>query len=173
MPILPALEPVLLHAAPVIATQQVIAPPPVMVPCYAAPPIVYVVQVPGAGPTPPVSECSSEENVQVCTVERLGQQLEVDQKDDILILPLSPDPVLEQPVVSEVSTRSVETMVTPSNLGVNLPDRRKRKSRKRKRRNNNNNDNSSENMDCNDEDDTQEAPLTKTVSLFDRQQPGS
>lgn len=46
---------------------------PVVVPCYT-PPIVYVVQVPAAVPTPPTSECSSDaENLQICSVERLSQ----------------------------------------------------------------------------------------------------
>lgn len=140
------------------------APSQVVVPCYAAQPIVYVVQVPGAGPTPPASECSSDvENVQLCTVERLAQPMELEQKDDIIILPLSPDPVLEQSVVSESSAGEVETVVTSTNLS--LPDRRKKKNRREKSSNNNNNDNSSEDMDC-DVDVVQVTPVAKTVSVF-------
>ncbi|XP_017771898.1 PREDICTED: zinc finger and SCAN domain-containing protein 21-like [Nicrophorus vespilloides] len=58
------------------------------------PPIVYLVQVPAA-PTPPTSECSSDaENLQIClTDEFVGGQITLQQNnEDILILPLSPEP---------------------------------------------------------------------------------
>lgn len=166
MPILPAPEPVVLQASPVIANQQIVSTPQVVVPCYAAQPIVYVVQVPGAGPTPPNSECSSDvENLQLCTVERLAQPIDVEQKDDIIILPLSPDPELQCSLdVTEDATGRIRSIVTSSN--ISLPDRRKKKNKKGKinnNNNNNNNDNSSEEMDC-DVEVVQTTPATKTVS---------
>lgn len=167
VPILPAPEPVILHTAPVVTSQQVITSPQVVVPCYTTQPIVYVVQVPGAGPTPPTSECSSDvENVQLCTVERLGEPLDVGQKDDIIILPLSPEPDshtgLEQTVVPESSTKKMENMVTSSN--ISLPDRRKKKNRRGKGSNINNNDHSVEDMDC-DVEVVQVSPVSKTVRI--------
>lgn len=167
VPILPAPEPVLLHAAPVVTTQQVVTAPQVVLPCYAAQPIVYVVQVPGAGPTPPASECSSDvENVQLCTVESMAHPMEVEQKDDIIILPLSPDHGVEHTVITGNSVEKVEAVVTSSNLS--LPDRRKKRNRREKgfniNNNNNNNNNSSEEIDI-DVEVIQVTPVAKTVSI--------
>lgn len=154
VPILPAPEPVILQTAPIMTTQPVVAPPHVVVPCYAQP-IVYVVQVPGAMPTPPTSDCNSDvENVQLCTVERLGQPMGVDPEKDIIILPLSPEPDLNE----NLSVK--DNMAT-----ISLPDRRKKKN-KRKKIINNNNEHSVEDVDC----DVEILPVTsaasKTVSLF-------
>lgn len=73
---------------------------PVSVPCYTAP-ILYVVQVPTI-PTPPTSECSSDAENQlqhVCINEAtqpghfsLLQTTAPSDKDDIFIMPLSPEP---------------------------------------------------------------------------------
>ncbi|KAJ8970443.1 hypothetical protein NQ314_001238, partial [Rhamnusium bicolor] len=120
---------------------------PVVVPCYT-PPIVYVVQVPAAVPTPPTSECSSDaENLQICTVERLGQpglQVLSEPVEDILILPLSPEPDSQsgQEVANtDASGQKLETVIASSHL--NIPDRRKRKNKRTNKTNKtskNNND---------------------------------
>lgn len=76
------------------------SPLPVSIPCYQ-PPIVYVVQVPAA-PTPPTSECSSDaENQQICLTDNVNDttatttipvQTISGSNEDIIILPLSPEP---------------------------------------------------------------------------------
>ncbi|XP_018569771.1 transcriptional repressor scratch 1 [Anoplophora glabripennis] len=113
------------------------SPTPVVVPCYT-PPIVYVVQVPAAVPTPPTSECSSDaENLQICSVLS-------EQSEDILILPLSPEPDSQsgQEVAnSDVAGQKLETVIASSHL--NIPDRRKRKNKRTNKTNKtskNNND---------------------------------
>ncbi|XP_056639734.1 zinc finger protein 62 homolog [Diorhabda sublineata] len=114
---------VIQHAPVSQPTQPVIVPQQVVLPCYTASPIVYVVQVPATAPTPPISECSSDvENVQLCTMERLHQDVAVvqEQTDDIIILPLSPEP--------ETSDQNNgRTTVAASHM--NIPDRRKKKNK--------------------------------------------
>ncbi|KAJ8973841.1 hypothetical protein NQ317_002788, partial [Molorchus minor] len=119
---------------------------PVVVPCYT-PPIVYVVQVPAAVPTPPTSECSSDaENLQICSVERLGAPVQVlsEHANDILILPLSPEPDshgAEEELDSNGTSPKLEAVIASSHL--NIPDRRKRKNKRTNKNNKtpkNNND---------------------------------
>ncbi|KAJ8922352.1 hypothetical protein NQ315_004295 [Exocentrus adspersus] len=136
-------------------------PTPVVVPCYT-PPIVYVVQVPAAVPTPPTSECSSDaENLQICTVERVNRptvqvnksyllmhavrkRVLSEQSEDILILPLSPEPdsqVGQEVANSDVGGQKVQTLIASPHL--NIPDRRKRKNKRSNKTNKtskNNND---------------------------------
>jgi hypothetical protein len=138
-------------------------PLPVTVPCYP-PPIVYVVQVPAA-PTPPTSECSSDaENLQLCndrTKFRSVQPLSGSHQD-ILILPLSPEPdgrLHEQPPPTDDKQ---ETVIASSHL--NIPDRRKRKNKRTNKTNKtsrNNNDRST--LDNNIEN-GKDAKTAKTVS---------
>lgn len=169
--------------------KRTITPPPpppttVTVPCYTTPPIVYVVQVPAAVPTPPTSECSSDaENLQICgsgggggggghpTVQH-HQTLSDNHNDDILILPLSPEPdshlggiTVQETLTTTATTAAAtitathhsnivsttengspvtqETVIASSHL--NIPDRRKRKNKRTNKTNKtykNNNDNS-------------------------------
>ncbi|VEN60190.1 unnamed protein product, partial [Callosobruchus maculatus] len=94
----------------------------VVVPCYT-PPIVYVVQMPSTVPTPPTSECSSDaENLQVCNIERIATS-----NDDIIILPLSPEPENQ---TSQDGIQKVDVVATSH---VEIPDRRKRKNRGKSR----------------------------------------
>ncbi|XP_044254799.1 zinc finger protein 628-like [Tribolium madens] len=118
-------------------------PLPVTVPCYP-PPIVYVVQVPAA-PTPPTSECSSDaENLHFS--DRTKLRGVVGAQQDILILPLSPEPdsrLQEPPLQPQPPTTDVgqETVIASSHL--NIPDRRKRKNKRTNKSNKaakNNND---------------------------------
>ncbi|KAH0811960.1 hypothetical protein GEV33_010826 [Tenebrio molitor] len=139
-------------------------PLPVTVPCYP-PPIVYVVQVPAA-PTPPTSECSSDaENLQLCndrTKFRSVQPLSGSHQD-ILILPLSPEPdgrLHEQPPPTDDKQ---ETVIASSHL--NIPDRRKRKNKRTNKTNKtsrNNNDRST--LDNNIEN-GKDAKTAKTQEL--------
>ncbi|XP_060520598.1 zinc finger protein 16-like isoform X2 [Cylas formicarius] len=107
----------------------------VVTPSYA-PPIVYVVQVPATLPTPPTSECSSDaENLQFCTTitQQSSVQIisEVPHEQDIIILPLSPEPDTfigqnRSVAGASQSSNSVSTKMAP----IVIPDRRKRKNKK-------------------------------------------
>lgn len=120
---------VIQHAPVCQTTQPVIVPQQVVLPCYTTSPIVYVVQVPAAVPTPPTSECSSDvENVQLCTVERLHHDVTMHEtNDDIIILPLSPEP-------DNIELVSVQQRLQNSSVNspLNIPDRRKRRNKRNK-----------------------------------------
>ncbi|XP_072395042.1 uncharacterized protein [Diabrotica undecimpunctata] len=129
---------VIQHASVTQTTHSVIVPQQVVLPCITASPIVYLVQVPAAVPTPPTSECSSDvENLQLCTVESLHQDVTVvpDSSDDIIILPLSPEP--------ENYEHQTQQTVVSSHLSI--PDRRKRKN-KRTNRNKKNTENDDDDL---------------------------
>lgn len=145
------------------------SPIPVSIPCYQ-PPIVYVVQVP-AVPTPPTSECSSDaENQQICLTETITETTTIPieplsgSNEDIIILPLSPEPetnnrTKELETTSSVIVSSVQaqyeqqqthppireqSVITSNHLTI--PDRRRNKTRTNniktnKDNSNNNNDN--------------------------------
>lgn len=87
-------------------TYRTASPLPVSIPCYQ-PPIVYVVQVSAAAPTPPTSECSSDAENQILTTATVTKNHSAHVpiasirdhtvgihhgNEDILILPLSPEP---------------------------------------------------------------------------------
>lgn len=120
------------------STYRCTSPLPVTIPCYQ-PNIVYVVQVP-AVPTPPTSECSSDaENHQVCLNEKSKQtaiplQALPTGNEDILILPLSPEPEgrIQEPTVHSTNTVIVspvypapvreQSVIASSHLSI--PDKR-------------------------------------------------
>lgn len=134
------------------------------IPCYPSP-IVYVVQMPPI-PTPPTSDCSSDtENLQTPTFSTFDKikfanvpAPSDDQKSDILILPLSPEPeVVEDGGSTEAAvdrsrvagggdTVKMETVI--ASCPLDIPDRRKRKNKRtnktKKTSKNNNNVNDAE-----------------------------
>ncbi|XP_064213044.1 zinc finger protein with KRAB and SCAN domains 1 [Tribolium castaneum] len=146
-------------------------PLPVTVPCYP-PPIVYVVQVPAA-PTPPTSECSSDADFSDRTKLR-----SVQAQQDILILPLSPEPDSrlqeppppppQQPAAAEQADKH-ETVIASSHL--NIPDRRKRKNKRTNKsnkaaKNNNDRDTLDHNVDGGKE---AKAPKTKFYKVVEEE----
>ncbi|XP_044760275.1 zinc finger protein 69 homolog [Coccinella septempunctata] len=137
---------------------QIIMP----IPCYPSP-IVYVVQMPPI-PTPPTSDYSSDtENLQTPTFTTFDkikftnvQAPSEDQRSDILILPLSPEPEVVEVGGSAAADRlrmagggdtvKMETVI--ASCPLDIPDRRKRKNKRtnktKKTSKNNNNVNDAE-----------------------------
>ncbi|GJQ68505.1 hypothetical protein Trydic_g17078 [Trypoxylus dichotomus] len=103
-------------------TYRTASPLPVSIPCYQ-PPILYVVQVPATAPTPPTSECSSDAENQIlstntATIRNQTTHIPIistthtisaihHESEDILILPLSPEPEINGQETEPQQTHSV------------------------------------------------------------------
>ncbi|CAH1179064.1 unnamed protein product [Phaedon cochleariae] len=110
------------QATPVIVQTA----PSVVMPC----PIVYVVQMPNTAPTPPASDSSSDaDNVQYGFVERFNTNVPIlpEQNEDIIILPLSPEPMVQDVRDSGDDQKGKCDMAMSQ---FSLPDRRKRSSKR-------------------------------------------